>query len=760
MSNADVIRERFRAAVRSYVDEINPWLRGLIATRLYRDRRDLPIARLRAEVLAQTLEAIDPVIIPEALISGSAIRRMRVHDGISDSEGWRRFALFPEAGGFDELVEAPEEVRAVYRFWRTPEARRYALENPIRDANRWLIDFGIASPWGTCGGHTLPDHAILLESGIDELVRRLDDKSDEPGSQFSAMRRCLEGLSHHIEHQARVMRAVEADKADGDTLIDLRFESPVCVCEWIAHSRPTTFHQALQLLYFSNFADRAGNIGDASSFGRVDRLLIDFYRNDIATGRLTRDHARELLSHFAIKIWGDQESRNLTVGGVDPESGDDSTNELSWMFLEAMDATGMTFDLSVRVHRDTPRDFLEYAASIMKRRFGRPDVYNDEIAIPALVGAGVELEDARDYAPLGCVEIMIPGRTTGRTMAMGLNHLKILELVLNRGVCLVTGRRVWDDVPDAYPDFDSLLAEMETRIEEVVRLGCEIIRVDQLNEPNVLPRPWLTVLSRGGIDDGRDLTAGQPKYDPVGVTMDGFADTVNSLEAVRRLVFEEQICSFDQIREILVSDWRGYESLRRRVIHDFPRYGADHHEVDGLAARIAAHYALCFDHEQTAYGGRFHPMIFGVTTGLLTGRGRKTGATVSGRRAGTIIAQSLQPSATGPQGSPTEVLRSAAAIDFRRFPGGVSNVQSFDPALFAGSPGDGLVCDLIAGYFDLGGMELAMNFVSADELKEARRHPDEHPYLMVRLFGMSARFVLLSPELQDVVIAKVEAASP
>lgn len=752
----------FRDAVRAYRDEFDPFFRGHIATEVFRGCPGAAPAMLRAEVIARALETLPIPIIDEALLAGIAIRRMRVHGGISDEEGWRRNALFPEDAGVPDDLDVPPEFTADYEWWRTEGAQFRRWHNQARAADPWIARFGIASPHGFSGGHTLPDHGILLGSGIAELRERLatqiaEASTDTAVEQFRAMDRCLVGLSTHIRRCGAA--AAERAEAIDDSVLAGRLRAVAARCTRIATERPEGYAEALQLLYFSNFVDRIGNSGDASSFGRVDQILWPWYEQDLESGVLSTESAFELTCHFVIKVWGDQESRNVTVGGVQPDGGSDATNELSWELVRAMDVTDTVIDLSVRVHSDTPDEFLDLVAGVMRRHFGRPDVYNDDVTIPALVRAGVDLADARNYAPLGCVEVMIPGRSAGRTMCMGLNHLKILELVLNRGRCLVTGERVWHDVPGEYESYDALEREFLARIELVVSRGVDIIREDELCEPSIRPRPWLTVLSHGGLEDGRDLTAGQPKYDLVGVTMDGVADVANSLYAIDRLVFRENRLSLDELRSVLIDNWETHESLRAEVVHTFPRFGQDIAEVDSIAARVAEHYARRFDGRSTAYDGPFLPMIFGVTTGLLLGRGPKTGAGASGRRCGEVLSQSLQPSSTGRHGSPTEVLRSAAAVDNSAFPGGISNVQNFDPTLVQGEWGVRNIRNLIRGFFSLGGMELAMNFVSADQLREARERPDEYPYLMVRLFGMSARFVLLSPELQEEVIRRAEAAA-
>jgi len=212
------------------------------------------------------------------------------------------------------------------------------------------------------------------------------------------------------------------------------------------------------------------------------------------------------------------------------------------------------------------------------------------------------------------------------------------------------------------------------------------------------------------------------------------------------------------LRQVLRNDFEGQESLRQYLIAHLPRFGQDRAEVDALAAEEARFYADCWQEHRTYYGDRFWPMIFGVSTQLNTQVAPKTGATPSGRRTGEELSMTLQPSPAGPRGPITAVLRSCAVIDFTRFPGGVSNVQEFDPTHFDGPSGIDRLVQVFQGFFDLGGMEIAPNFLSEEQLRAAQRAPDRYTHLMVRLFGLSARFVSLSPELQESIIQRVRAA--
>jgi formate C-acetyltransferase len=610
-------------------------------------------------------------------------------------------------------------------------------------------------------GHTLPDHGIILGHGIAGLrsriaERRTRDCGPGQGDQLLAMDRCLEGLQKLCLNCAREAR--ERARRVEDAQLELRLHGAARDCETLAEAPPRTFAQALQLLTLSHFADTVDSPGDACSFGRIDRLLWPFYDADRAAGRLTRETAFDWLCEFVVKCWRVQSSESMTVGGVD-ETGQDATNDLSFLLLEAMEALGLTVNLNVRWHRALPPAFVETVARVVRRGLGRPSMCNDDVTIPGLVAAGIEPEDARDYAPLGCVEVMIPGRSAYRTMGMGLNLPKILELVLHEGRCQVTGDEVWNDVPATFDSFEALHAEYRRRVRDVVRLGCEIAREDERKECRVFPRPYLTVLSRGGVEDAVDITAGQPRYDPVGVTLSGVADIVNALTAVRKLVFEDRRCDLDELRDILSRDWKGAEPLRQFVLNRVPRFGQDNPTVNALAGEETGFFADCFENEKTAYGGPFLPMIFGVSTDMLSFTSPRTGALPSGRRRGDTLAFSLQPCPNGRRGGITTVLGAVNSLDHRRFPGGISNVQECDPAIVQGEEGLQRLVALLRGFFEGGGQELSLNFLDAATLRDAQRDPNAYEHLMVRLFGLSARFVNLSPEMQEMMIRRAESAA-
>ncbi|MBT4823463.1 MAG: hypothetical protein HON70_47615 [Lentisphaerae bacterium] len=744
--------------VRHFEDENAPWERGVVATEVYRDEPDLTPVRQKAEVIARSFERIRPIVLPEDRIVGITFRRLRIHGGVGSHDAWRMVAKHPEKRGYRAGMPIPEEADRILQWWQEKSGRLVGIRNRnanrVQQANMQLQRHGIVHPHGSIGGHTLPAHDILLTNSIPTQRARIARKMEqvdtpEERDLLLALDRCLAGMQNHFRLCADELQLKAGQLSDPRCVENLLMLADSC--RHLAEDTPRTLHEALQMIYTTNAADILDNAGDASSFGRIDQILFPFYERDLAEGRLTEEEAFELICAFVAKKWCVQTSNNLTLGGLKPD-GTDGTNALSTMFLHAMMATRLTTNISVRIHANTPPAFLRTVAEAMRAGFGRAGCFNDEIMITALLRKGIALGDARDYAPLGCVEIMLPGRSAFRTMCMGMNLAKLVELTIHGGRCPLTGETVFEDVPDDFATFEDFRRSYHGLVRRVVDVGVEIIREDERLEPIHDPRPALTMLTYGCIDDPRDVTGGLPQYDPVGVTLSEIATTVNSLQALRTIVFERRQHSVAEFRQILLADWEGHEALRRQAIEQFPRFGQDDPSIATLTREEAAHYATCFEPHRTTYGGRFWPMIFGVSTGMQRGIWPKVGALPSGKLSRGPMAYSLQPEPSSPHGAITAVLNSCAAIDYLDYPGGTSNVQDCTADLFAGDNGLDRMVAVLRAYFDAGGMEVALNFLSEKTLREAQSNPERHRNLMVRLFGLSARFVELDDDLQEGII--------
>src|SRR5208283_1007386 len=165
---------------------------------------------------------------------------------------------------------------------------------------------------------------------------------------------------------------------------------------------------------------------NASSFslGRFDQYLLPYLEHDLESGVLTLPEAQELLEFFWLKFneivllrsrssaryfAGFPIGFNVTTGGQTGD-GRDATSLLSFMCLRAQADLGMTQpNLSIRIHENSPQDFLETAAFVISRGSGMPQVFNDEVIIPGQLHRGIAPADAVNYAAVGCVELSTPG---------------------------------------------------------------------------------------------------------------------------------------------------------------------------------------------------------------------------------------------------------------------------------------------------------------------------------------------------------------
>jgi pyruvate-formate lyase len=135
--------------------------------------------------------------------------------------------------------------------------------------------------------------------------------------------------------------------------------------------------------------------------------------------------------------------------------------------------------------------------------------------------------------------------------------------------------------------------------------------------------------------------------------------------------------------------------------------------------------------------------------------GSKVGATPDGRHAWQPVSDGISPvQGTDTQG-PTAVLKSAARMDHGRTGGTLLNLK-FTPSLLADDRALDRLASLVRGYFELRGHHLQFNVITADTLKAAQTHPEQHRDLIVRVAGYSDYFCDLTRPLQDEIIARTE----
>jgi len=626
---------------------------------------------------------------------------------------------------------------------------------PVSDEVQRLFGAGLFSP---AGNHTTIDYDAIMVGGFRGLIDRVDARlalpevlaDDEQTGFLKALRTIAEGYIDYCRRHADEALAQAGACAEPPRAQELRTIAANCL--QVVADPPQTFWQACQSAWFSFLF-----LPDAP--GRVDQYLYPFYRADTDSGRLDDDRARELLSclwlrylEFAGAAAAVSAFHHLTLGGVRPD-GSDGSNELTWLCLDVTEDLGIQRpQVGLRCHRSTPPALLERAVRVLRAQAGNPDFCNDEQIVPALARSGIAIEDARDFSLSGCHEVIVTGRAQMGSVEGFINLPKVLRAVLGLEPGLLDGEG--RALPESWEElWEGLAAAM----------GCVASRAHEA----ALARDGEAARGAGGhlqaslvvrdcIESGKGYTQGGARYNHCNWDVIGLANLTDALSAIRWLVFERGELSLAGLVAAVGANWAGREPLRQRVLSEPPSFGNDDDRADEIAADLLRMVADAFDGLTPYRGGKY---ILGTLAGgenMHIEFGRMTGATPDGRRDGEPLADSAGPAQGRDRCGVTAMMNSVAKLPHYLLPTATTLNVKLDPRLLRSDAGLAKVAGLVRAHFAAGGQQCQFNMVDREMLLEARRDPEKHRGLMVRVAGYSAPFTSLWEDLQDEIIARTE----
>jgi formate C-acetyltransferase len=500
--------------------------------------------------------------------------------------------------------------------------------------------------------------------------------------------------------------------------------------------------------------------------------MLPYLVQDLQSGKLTLEKAQELLEYLWLKfneivlLRSSSSARyfagfpigfNLVVGGQRLDGGD-ATNVLTYMCLRAQVNIGMTQpNLSVRIHKNSPGEFLEATAFVISKGGGMPQVFNDEVIVPGQINRGISKEDAINYAVVGCVELSSPGKALGWSDASMFNLTRILELTLFGGKDPYTGDQIGLEMPSLaqIASFDDLETAYDQQLTHFVGLmikGCNL--VDSIHA-EIYPSPFLSLVISDCIERGLDVTAGGAHYNFSGVQGVQIANTADSLAAIRQAVFDEGWVTAGELLLALTKNFNGYEMLRQRLINRVPKYGNDDDRVDQYAQKWGDRFSELVAQYPTIRGGVYQPGFYTVSAHVPMGA--NVGATPDGRLYGTPLADGgLSPTAGRDQHGATAALRSVSKLNLKLASNGTLLNMKFLPTFFKDQAALQKFVVLLRGFSNLHIPHVQFNVVSTDELRKAQSNPDLYRSLVVRVAGYSAYFIELDKDLQDEIIMRTE----
>lgn len=527
----------------------------------------------------------------------------------------------------------------------------------------------------------------------------------------------------------------------------------------IATGAPETLYEALQLAYLCHeFMEMEGE--SVRSMGGFDRLYGRFYLADLERGILNREQAKELTKYFFIKFFAktrDTEyGKNFVFGGIGVD-GTDAINPLSYVALEAYEEMQtVNPKLSIRVHEGTPDDILRQVASCIRDGSSSFVLANDDVAIASLLKRGVPVEEARDYIMMGCYEPAIVGKDVPCSGSQWVNIVKAVEWALYDGVDPLSGQRMGPNTGacDSFETFDEFYAAFKTQLAHLFATAQDTTLAFESEWTQMNSSPLLSGTMLECVESGRDIAAGGAKYNNTGCSVSSLASTVDSLTAIRDLVFETGTIALADLAQTLQGDWADNELLRLKMVSSRQKFGNNLEGPDALARDITDCVAHLVNSRRNDRGGHFCAGLNSIDH--CVGLGKVVGALPDGRKAHEPLSKNLSAVVGMDREGVTALINSVSGLDFTQYPNGSVLDIMLHPTAVQGDDGLTALVGLIRSYFAQGGFAIQFNIFDVATLRAAQERPEEYANLQVRVCGWNVHFVNLSQTEQDMFIEQAE----
>lgn len=741
--------------------------RARLYTRSYRKTEGEPVIIRRAKATAKVLAEVKISIREGEIIAGN--RTIKPRSGIASPE-MDPYWIYEE---LDTLSSRPQdqffisdEDKEIYRQELYPYWAGHSLKDFINarlareDEETQAIEIVKLNQTDKGQGHIIMSYLEPLHDGLGYILQSVQEElRGQPDHLFyQAALITLEATTQHILRYAKLAKEMatrEQDKVRCSELLEMSR-----VCQKVAFAKPETFYEAVQLFWFINLAAQYESNASSISPGRFDQYMVPFYQRDKANG-VDLEFCKDILRSLWLKMndvvllrsedsakyfAGFPTGYTIILGGLDLR-GRCAVNELSYLILETyQDIRLPQPNLGVRINEMTPRLFFNKIVETIRLGTGIPQVFNDEVIIPGFLARGVSLEDARDYAVVGCVELSLPGKTYGLHDIALFNLLKVMEVTLKES----SGN---------FADFLALMEAIKENIRKYVAYMVKGSNIVEAGHRDFAPTPLLSCFIDRCLTQGMDVSAGGAKYNFSGVQGIGIANLSDSLYALKKFCFDEQKMPLTQLFAHLQANFAGAEgeALRTRLINRYAKYGNDVAEVDDLGAEILAYYCQTIEEYQNGRGGQFLPGSYTVSAHIPLGA--TVGATADGRKAGEQLADGgLSPMVGRDKAGPTAVLKSVSRLDnYLTSNGSLLNIK-FHPSALEGQIGSNKMIGYLQAFMKLKLQHIQFNIISVDTLRAAQQEPEKHRNLVIRVAGYSAIFVELNKSIQDDIIARTEHA--
>ncbi len=581
-----------------------------------------------------------------------------------------------------------------------------------------------------------PDYEGILRDGLGrrkaEVVTRMEDLTlDEGQRQFlSAAKESIEAVQDFILKYRDCARNAGLDDI-ADTL------------SAIHTSGAGTLREALQLLRIVHFALWESDCYH-NTLGRFDQYIYPYYKADMASGRITREEAFDLIEEFFLMCNKDSDlyvgmqqgdnGQSIVLAGRDAE-GKYLFNEVSEMCLRASYELNLIDPkINLRCDGKTPLEVYKMGAQLTKRGLGFPQYDNDDVVIPGLLKLGYSPEDAYNYVVAACWEFIVPKN------GMEIVNIDALSFA---GVVSAALEHLGE-----YDSYDKFYAY----IDGLIKAECDRITSAHDNL-YIVPAPFMSMLMGGTIDRAQDISLGGNSNN-FGVHGTGLSTAADSLAVIKKFYFEEKSVTLKELMDSVHNNFKGHEALQERLRNDSPKMGLDSDEADSIGTALLDSFAAALHGKRNERGG-----IWRAGTGTAMYyifHAKDLPATPDGRCAGEVIPANFTPSMFLRQQGPVSVMRSFSKQHLEDTINGGPLTIELDESIFRSEETVEKLAMLIRSYMRLGGHQLQLNTLNRETLLDAKVHPEQHRDLIVRVWGWSGYFVELDECYQDHIIERIK----
>lgn len=591
--------------------------------------------------------------------------------------------------------------------------------------------------------HTAPLWEDIVDLGISGLYNRVKKYATAAGNDekkkryFDLLIRFYNAVFAFMERAAK--------KADAEGRSDI-----AASLRALKTREPQTLYEALQtvMLYFA--MQQYFDATPVRTLGRLDSLLYRFYVKE------TKERAAELIEKFILEIdsWEINSNIPFLIGG-DDEEGNTYINELSYLLLQTYKRLAPpNTKMHIMYSESTPKKLLDIAMDSIREGANSIAFLSDGMIKRSLENLGAAKEDAQRYEVVGCYECSAREEISSSCNAV-VNISKAVELAMNKGKDFLTGELVGLKNDGAFANFDALYSETVRQLEYLSGLAMHYTDLYEKNYARIHSSQAFSSTYPSALEKGGDIYCDNAaKYCNSSVNAIALATAVDSLMAIKKLVYEEKRVTLSELCEILKNNWQDNEVLRLTAKNKCAKYGMGDKETDMIASDIVHRLYGMIAGKPNVKGGVYRFGTFSIDWRVKYGRA--CGASADGRLAGTPLSQNTGASVGGDKNGVTAHIHSVTEIDMlETVNGSVIDIDLHSSAV-RGEDGSCAMLATLKTYFDRGGFAVHYNVLDANTLRDAVECPEKYPNLQVRLCGWNVLFTTLSPELQKEFIARAE----